>query len=204
MNTKLLTAAALLAAAFTPSLASAEVRGPANHAQQIAVDACQAFNAGSDLQLDKVIKDGMGDFLVWLVDADDNLTACNANGKGDVYANVTESADLLDGDGPAMLQTISTGNKPSQLAEGLCLAVADDQGDDVSVDATIKDGYGGYLVWLKADAGGFVMCNASTKGELFAYEAVDMPINGADDSEPATVENPVRPQNPGHGPGQFG
>jgi hypothetical protein len=204
MNTKLLTAAALLAAAFAPSLASAEVRATANHAQQIAVDACQAYNAGSDLELDKVIKDGMGDFLVWLVDTDDNLTICNANGKGDIYANVTESADLLDGDGPAMLQTISTGTKPAKIVEGLCVAVADEQGDDVAVDATVKDGYGGYLVWLKVDAGGYIMCNGSAEGELFAFEDVDMPINGADDSEPATVQNPVRPQNPGHGPGQFG
>lgn len=38
---------------------------------------------------------------MWLADADDNLTACNASATGDIYANVTESADLLDGEGPA-------------------------------------------------------------------------------------------------------
>jgi hypothetical protein len=207
MNTRIITAAALLAAALTPSLASAEIRGGTSQNQQAAVDACLAFNDDGALELDKVTSDGMGDYLVWFADADDNLTACNASAKGDVYAFVTESADLLDGDGPAMIHLVGTGgSNPIKSTEKLCLAVEE---DDATVAATIKDGMGGYLVWLTLDAGGYVMCNASPDGKLFAFEDVDLPLNGADagsTAETPAIQHPVPAPTGGHGHGnnQFG
>ena len=212
MNTRILTAAAFLALALAPSLASANDDGNRGRGETIAVEACMDVNEYGPADLIQTVDDGMGDYLVWLEDAEGDLWACNASADGDVYVNAFVLDDLLEGEGGDMFQLVGGpgGRNPAKRAERLCVAVAD---GDLDVVATVEDGLGDYLVWLEADDGTFIMCNASSDGKLYAFEAVDMPINAetseeesddASDDLPATpvVQQPGRPS--GQGNTQFG
>jgi hypothetical protein len=199
-------AAAFFAAAIAPVAALAHPAGGADEGQNIAIQACTGFNEYGPVDVVSVVKDGMGDYLIWLEDVDEDLWACNANASGDVYANVIVYDDLLEGEGASMLQLVSGGatRHPERQAERLCLAVADD--DAFEIVATAEDGLGDYVVWLTADDETFIMCNASADGRLYAFEEVGMPLNDGYVIEPATAgTSPAgsTPSGPGR-PGQFG
>jgi hypothetical protein len=103
-----------------------------------------------------------------------------------------------------MLHLVAGGQSrdPAKMAERLCIAAADDK---VKVVATVEDGLGDYLVWLKTSDETFIMCNASTDGQLWAFEPVNMPIN---DQPAVTSEGPAAPISPAPArpglPSQFG
>jgi hypothetical protein len=194
MKTNIITAG-LFALALTPAVALAHPAGGADEGEAIAIDACTTFNEYGPTELIAVVEDGMGDYLVWLEDADEDLWACNANADGDIYANVIVADDLLEGEGPAMVHLVNGAatRHPAKQAERLCLAVAEGEAELV---ATVEDGLGDYLVWLAVDEETFIMCNASSDGLLYAFEEVSMPINEAPELDPATAdieETPVRP-----------
>jgi hypothetical protein len=191
MNTNIITAA-VFALALAPSVAAAGHSNTAADGETLAVEVCQGFNAYGPAEVLTVVDDGMGDYLIWLEDVDGDFWACNANADGDIYANVLVTFDLLDGEGPDMLHLVAGGQSrdPAKMAERLCIAAADDK---VKVVATVEDGLGDYLVWLKASDETFIMCNASTDGQLWAFEPVNMPIN---DQPAMTSEAPAGPISP--------
>lgn len=197
MTTKsIITAAAFLALAFAPSLASA---GNSTGNSNLAVDTCSAFNEYGPVELVGVNDDGMGDYMVWLEDADGYLWGCNVSEEGDIYANVPMGYDILEGEGAQIIQ-VGLVRNPERAVEKFCTDLAE---GSVEVVSTIEDGFGDYLVWLDAGDGSFIMCNASLNGELYAFETVSMPIN-----EPVEIA-PAAPavSAPSHRPtgiGQFG
>lgn len=202
MNIRIITAAALLALSLTPSLASAGTNdGLRSRGEDTAIDVCSDFNEYGPVELIGVIDDGMGDYMVWLEDVDGDLWGCNASDEGDIYANLLMGDDLLEGDGADMITLVGSGRNPARVVEKFCTDLADD--NNVEVVATSDDGFGDYLIWLDAGDGSFIMCNASTEGELFAFETVSMPLNDvveAPEDETTSVGRPTRPT----GAGQFG
>jgi hypothetical protein len=187
MKTSIITTA-LFALALTPAAAFAHPAGGADEGEAIAIDACAAFNEYGPTELVAVVEDGMGDYLVWLEDADEDLWACNANADGDIYANVIVADDLLEGEGPALVHMVSGAptRHPEKQAERLCMAVAEGEAELV---ATVEDGLGDYVVWLAVDEETFIMCNASSDGVLYAFEEVSMSINATPESEPAIADD---------------
>lgn len=201
MTTKtIITAAAFLALAFAPSLASA---GNSTGNSDIAVDTCSGFNEYGPVELVGVNDDGMGDYMVWLEDADGYLWGCNVSEEGDIYANIPMGYDLLEGEGATLINVSLTRN-PERAVEKFCADLAE---GNVEVVSTVEDGFGDYLVWLDAGDGDFIMCNASLNGELYAFETVGMPLNEPVEIVPEVDEAPAisAPSRPtGTGAGQFG
>ena len=197
--------AALLALAFSPVVSATANAG----ASDVAIEACSNFNEYGPVEVMAAVDDGMGDTLVWLTDADEDLWACNASGEGDIFANVMVDDDLLEGEGPAMVQLVS-GNPsrhPELQAGRLCLAVAEEQ--NVEIVASVEDGLGDYMVWLEVDGGeSYIMCNASSDGALYAFETVAMPLNDGPVIEPVSNDTcngaPVTPAVTATRPDQFG
>ena len=184
MFTRLLTAAALATLMFTPVAAFAHDVGPDGAPDRgAAVTACIDFNQRGPVTLVDVVDDGLGDYLVWVKDLKGDLWACNASGYGDVYASIRMDGDMLGGKGLDLITLVSdTGwNSPSVTAENVCTAMA--KNDAVEVLANVADGEHGYLIWLQAENGDITMCNANGRGEVFAFQDVDMPINHPDAGE---------------------
>lgn len=201
MNTNIITAAAFLALAFSPSLASAG-QAPG---EDLAIDVCSDFNEYGPVELVGVNDDGMGDYMVWLEDADGYLWGCNVSEEGDIYVNVPMGFDLLEGEGAGII-TVSAGRDPIGAVEKFCATLSE---NDVEVIASVEDGFGDYLVWLDNGDETFTMCNASAEGEVFAFETVSMPINEPvvieEEEEPTlTINRPTRPTANGAGATQFG
>jgi hypothetical protein len=200
-------AAALFSFILAPAAAIADHEDESFAGPETAIQACQDFNEYGPTEVIASVEDGLGDYLVWLTDLDGDLWGCNANADGDIYANVLVEYDLLDGEGLDMVHLVGgqVSRDPARQAERLCVAAAEDQ---VKVVSTVEDGLGDYLVWLKVSDDIFIMCNASSDGELWAFEYVGLPINEPADiavtSEEVTEEPisdaPVRPGSPG----QFG
>jgi hypothetical protein len=206
MKSRIVTAA-LFSLALAPAAALADHEDEAVNGQDTAIQVCQDFNEYGPTEVLAAVEDGLGDYLVWLSDVDGDLWGCNASGEGDIYANVFVDFDLLDGQGMDMVQLVGgqVSRDPARQAERLCVAAAEDQ---VKVLSTVDDGLGDYLVWLKASDETFIMCNASSEGELWAFEYVGMPINDAAeiaDTDEAHMDEPISaaPVRPGS-PGQFG
>ncbi len=175
--TRLLTAAAFATLALVPVTASASSPGTDGPAREAAIKACVDFNDHGPASLVDVVGDGLGDYLVWVADNGGHLWACNASGYGDVYANVRVDGDLLGGKGIDLVHKVSDSGwvSPAFKAERVCMAMVKD--GKFKPLATVGDGLAGYLVWLESDSGDLTMCNASGKGEVFAFFGVDTPIN---------------------------
>jgi len=176
-------AAALSAsiAVFASVPASAGEGSGAAVERKIAEEACLGFNAHRPAQMVQSVPDGLGDWVVWVRDKDSDLWMCNANAKGDVYANALVQGDLLAGAGEQTIALVPaatriTASDASAGAERLCLAVGT-LIEDVTVAATADDGVGDYVVWLKNGNDAYWMCNASADGKLYALEPVEYPIN---------------------------
>ncbi len=173
----LLTAAAFAALAMTPIAASASGPGTDGPDRGAAIEGCVEFNENGPVRLVDVINDGLGDYLVWIEDKVGRLWACNASSYGDVYANVRIDGDIAGGKGIDPIHNVSDTGwvSPALNAERVCMLMTD--GDTAMAIATAADGAGGYLIWLENATGDLTMCNASGKGEVFAFLGVDMPLN---------------------------
>lgn len=175
-------AAALSASAVFASVPALAGEGTGEAVERRAAEtACLGFNAYQPSELVETAADGLGDWIVWVRDKDGDLWMCNANAAGDVYANALIEGDLLAGDGertvalvPAAARIDASGS--TARAERLCLAVGT-LIEDVTVAATVSDGLGDFVVWLKNGNDAYWMCNASADGKLYVFEPVEYPIN---------------------------
>ena len=186
MLTKLVAATGFaMALAASGGQASAEDWHPEGH--DSAVAACLDMNEYKPAELDAAAEDGLGDWIVWVKDKDGDLWLCNANAEGEVYANVFLNGDLLDGGGAEFVKSDTDGHHPgpAESAERLCAAVGDYM-EDLEIVATVDDALGDYLVWLKNGDDAYWMCNASSDAKLYAFEAVQYPIDAADTTDDAT------------------
>src|SRR5204862_259996 len=68
-----------------------------------AVDACQAMNQYGPVKVQAAVEEGLGDWLIWVKDKDDDIWMCNANSHGAVFTNIMMQGDLLKGDGNALI-----------------------------------------------------------------------------------------------------
>ncbi len=171
-------ALAALAAALIAPLAHADEQDWRPEGRDSAIAACLDYNGYKPANLRDATEDGLGDWIVWVKDKDGDLWLCNANGKGDVYANVVMNGDLLKGQGDELVANAGGGPHPgpAESAERLCAAVGSYM-EDLEITETVDDGLGDYLVWLKNGKGAYWMCNASSDHKLYAFEAVQYPVN---------------------------
>jgi hypothetical protein len=160
-----------------------------------AVAACQTFNTAGPVELVGAVEDGLGDFVVWSKDANGDLWLCNANSEGAVFVNTKIVGDLISGDGAALIGFQAASNSgrnlipqanPADVATALCAAVGG-YIEDMQVVATVEDGLGDYLVWLKNADEALWMCNASADAKLYDFEPVDLPLNGVEAAETRTA-----------------
>ena len=182
MSKVLIAMLALWTLAAAPA-AAAEDRQPAG--RDTAVAACIAFNGYKPVTLDAAVEDGLGDWIVWVKDKDDDLWLCNANEDGEVYANVLLNGDLLSGDGASMIAEDVSHAGPATKAEKLCAAVGGYM-EDLEIVATVDDALGDYVVWLKNSNDAYWMCNASADAKLYSFEAVEYPLEEAAGSDEET------------------
>jgi hypothetical protein len=148
-----------------------------------AVAACLDFNGYKPTELVEAVQDGMGDWIVWVRDRDQDLWLCNADAEGSVYANVLLNGDLLGGGGIELAaDQIDPGAGPAERAERLCSAVGGYM-EDLQIVATVDDALGDYLVWLTNGNDAYWMCNASSDGELFTFEPVQYPLDEATETD---------------------
>ena len=175
MSRILIAAVALWTLAAPPASASEDWQ-PAG--RDTAIAACIDFNGYKPAKLDAAAEDGLGDWIVWVKDKDDDLWLCNANGEGEVYANVLLNGDMLGGDGASMFTDDVSHAGPATKAEKLCAAVGSYM-EDLEIVATVDDGLGDYLVWLKNGSDAYWMCNASADAKLYSFEAVEYPLDQA-------------------------
>jgi len=154
-----------------------------------AVQACQAMNQYGPVTVQKTVEDGMGDWIVWVKDKDQDLWMCNANSHGAVFTNVLMQGDLLKGDGGRLIGLHPVSNNASggaREAQALCAAIGR-YIEDMQVVTTVEDGLGDYVTWLKNGENQLWVCNASGDAKLYDFEPVDLPLNG--------VVPPVQPRN---------
>jgi hypothetical protein len=153
-----------------------------------AAAACQSVNEHASVEPVGTVKDGLGDWLVWMKDKAGDLWLCNASSEGAVYANTMMEGDLLSGDGAALVSVQPASNSsrgrftrvnPAETAVALCTAIGS-YIEDMQVVATVEDGLGDYLVWLQNANQEFWMCNASADAKLYDFEPVDMPLNNVE------------------------
>ena len=174
-------AAALLVGAFasSPSVATEPTTNPAG--RQVAAEACLAFSEYGPAQVAQAAEDGLGDWLVWVRDKDNDLWLCNASSEGNVYANTLLRGDLLAGRGPQVVALQPVAHTPPRLAaaetaERLC-AAAGRKVDATKVVTTVEDGTGDYVVWLAASDQSYWICNASADAKLYVFDHVLSPLN---------------------------
>ena len=192
MSRLLIPAVALWTLAAAPAAEASEDWQPKGH--DSAVAACIAFNGYKPAELVEAVEDGLGDWIVWVRDKDQDLWLCNANENGDVYANVLLNGDMLSGEGTELVTAEGDGHAgPAEKAERLCAAVGSYM-EDLEIVATVDDAMGDYLVWLKNGEDSYWMCNASADAKLYTFEAVQYPIDGATQTQdPVCCEtNPER------------
>ncbi len=169
------------ASASTPSAATeptTEMSG-----QQTAAAACLSFNEYRPGQVTQVAGDGLGDWIVWVRDKDNDLWLCNASSQGNVFANSLIRGDMLHGKGEQMFALMSvahtlSGNPGQENAERLCTMGGHRVGA-TQIVATVEDGTGDYVVWLKGSDQSYWLCNASAKAELYVFEHVASALNSA-------------------------
>lgn len=178
------TVAALLAASANAAESDSHDQQPKH--RDSAVAACLDFNQYKPAELVDAAEDGMGDWIVWVRDKDQDLWLCNADKDGDVYANVLLNGDMLDGEGSQLIDDDGTHRHPgpAESAERLCAAVGSTK-EELEIVATVDDALGDYVVWLKNKSDAYWMCNASSDNKLYTFEQVEYPL----DKQPATSED---------------
>lgn len=176
MSRILIAAVAFWTLAAAPAAVASEDWQP--RGRDSAVAACIDFNGYKPAKLDAAVEDGLGDWVVWVKDKDEDLWLCNANENGEVYANVLLNGDLLGGDGAAMIAEDVSNAGPATRAEKLCAAVGSYM-EDLEIVATVDDALGDYVVWLKNGEDSYWMCNASADAKLYSFEAVEYPLDQA-------------------------
>ena len=177
MFTRILAAAGLAFALTQVPAVAAQITPDG---KEKAAEACQAMNQYGPVSVQATAEDGLGDWIVWVKDKDDDLWMCNANSHGAVFTNLMMQGDLLKGDGTALvdLHNVASGNSGgAQEAEALCTAVGTHI-ENMQVVTTVDDGLGDYLTWLKNADDQLWVCNASGDAKLCDFEAVDLPLNG--------------------------
>ena len=171
--------AAAVFCALTAAPAQAEETKWHSKGRDTAVAACLDLNGYKPAELVEAVEDGLGDYIVWVSDKDDDLWLCNANEEGAVYANVLLKGDLLAGEGGELIVDQSGRIAgPAERAERLCAAVGSYM-EDLEIVATVDDAMGDYLVWLKNGNDAYWMCNASADAKLYTFEAVQYPVDEA-------------------------
>jgi len=176
MGRMLIAAIVLCTLAAAPAAEAAEDWQPKGH--DSAVAACIDFNGYKPAKLEAAVEDGLGDWIVWVKDKDEDLWLCNANEDGEVYANVLLNGDLLSGDGASMIAEDVSNAGPATKAEKLCAAVGSYM-EDLEIVTTVDDALGDYVVWLKNGKDAYWMCNASADSKLYSFEAVEYPLDRA-------------------------
>jgi hypothetical protein len=180
-----------------PSRAETGVSLQADDAgREAATTACADHNAYGPVEKAEAVSDGVGDWLVWVQDRDGDLWICNASSAGAVYANALLQGDLLNGVGGDFVVGTAPardGADPADQAAKLCAAVGDVI-EDMDIVATVADGMGDFLVWLKNADDALWMCNASGDSKLYALEKVGAPLGSeaseGDSETIGTVETP--------------
>jgi hypothetical protein len=164
--------------AFGPLPASAGGHAFSHWSEAAAVEACLAINEYGPAEAVETVEDGIGDFLVWVEDQDQDLWLCNADAEGSVYLNAMMEGDLLEGAGGAIINADTGSGSPAEQAESICLAVLNyGLETDGVVTASVEDGLGDYLVWLEDEDAMLYACNASSTGAVFLLEPIDMPLD---------------------------
>jgi hypothetical protein len=167
--------------ASTASVAAEPTRGISP--QDAALGVCASVNQYAPVQPVKITEDGLGDWIVWLRDKDNDLWICNASAEGNVYANTLIKGDRLAGRGEEAIALMPVAFTPSALPEAdkanrVC-AAAGRKVDATRIVTTVEDGLGDYIVWLEGSDHTYWLCNASADAKLFVFENIRSPINGS-------------------------
>ncbi len=175
--------------------AAAESDTAQGNTHHIAANACLEHNEFGPARVVRAVADGFGDWLIWVEDREGDLWSCNADREGHVFVNVIIAGDLLEGRGGEFLPTRPLLTSENVAAAGetasrdLCVGVAG-LTQAVTVLATVPDGMGDSLVWLRLADGQLWMCNASADGKLFVFEPVGTPAENGDDAGTLAAEAP--------------
>ena len=156
---------------------------PSMSAEQVAIAVCLSVNQYGPVQAAKAVEDGVGDWIVWVRDKDNDLWLCNASAEGNVYASVLIKGDRLAGRGEEAIALMQVAHTPSAMpeaekAERVC-AAAGRKVDARRLVATVEDGLGDYVVWLQGNEHTYWLCNASGDAKLYVFEPVRSPIHGS-------------------------
>ena len=125
-------------------------------------------------------------------DKDGDLWMCNANAEGAVFTNVFMQGDLLKGDGASLIGSQRADRRPTRPARRALCAAVGSHIEDMQVVATVDDGLGDYLTWLKNGDDDLWICNASADAKLYDFEPVDLPLNDVTPSTSATPDDCFR------------
>ncbi|MGH6922586.1 MAG: hypothetical protein ACRED5_02345 [Propylenella sp.] len=172
--------AALAASASASAAAEKPARGIS--AIQAAVFACMSFNREARSLALTAVEDGIGDWLVWLRDANGGLRLCNASAEGNIYVNAAIRGDVLQGAGERAIELAPVATPaaatvdPAEKAERVCAAASRKIGG-ARIVATVGDGVGDYLIWLEDSGGSYWACNASADAKLWVFEPARAPLN---------------------------
>ena len=151
--------------------------------EQAATSVCLSVNEYGPVQATQAVQDGLGDWIVWLRDKDNDLWLCNASAEGNVYANTLIKGDRLAGRGEEAIALMPVAYTPSALpaaekAERVC-AAAGRKVDATRLVTTVEDGTGDYIVWLQGSDHSYWLCNASADAKLYVFQPIRSPINGS-------------------------
>jgi hypothetical protein len=182
-NTMLLSAS-MAALVFATLAATSAVSAQAANNHNTAINACTTANEYQPVNVVAAIDNGSGYTLVWLTDTDGDLWMCHADNHGSIYAYEVVDGDLLEGEGPEMinLEFASNGEpkgKPQQVAEKVCTAAASLQPAKVIAsrpDGLSGDWTSGFSVFLQDDAGDYYLCNATGDASIWAWAPLGDPL----------------------------
>jgi hypothetical protein len=171
-----------LSGAFGAIEASAEPAAGLS-GEQAASAVCATINDYGPATAERSVRDGLGDWIVWVRDKDDDLWLCNASAEGNVYANTLIKGDRLEGRGEEAIALLpvsftSRALPEAEKAERIC-AVAGRKVGATDIVKVVEDGLGDYVVWLKGSGETFWLCNASAKAQLYVFEPIRAPIHGS-------------------------
>ena len=171
----------VVAFASTPSAAVEAAHGMTE--QQAVSAVCASVNGYGPVQVVQSVEDGLGDWIVWVRDKDNDLWICNASAEGNVYANTLIRGDRLQGRGEEAIALLPVAFAPPRLpaaekAERVC-AAAGRKVDATRIVMSVEDGVGDYIVWLQSSDRTYWLCDASAKAELFVFQPIRSPINGS-------------------------
>ncbi|MEO1200484.1 MAG: hypothetical protein AAFX39_14850 [Pseudomonadota bacterium] len=143
----------------------------------IAVSTCWAATGFASIDIEGVVHDGVGGFVVWISDTDETLYLCNADATGTVYAFDPVSHDMFNGKGQDALgeagfTEISTAvsETPQAVANTICTLPFD---ETIEIVASVPDGLGDYLIWMVDGDETYWMCNASGEAQVYTLTPID-------------------------------